>query len=85
MNLIGVSPIYIVYYQRYFLNSIPVSIDLELILPDLFKWYKLFHNDKALDLVNYHITLQHRHWPRRLNTNQSIQTALLFLSFVTTV
>ena len=44
------------------------EIDLELILPDLFKWYKLFHNDKVIDLVNHHITLQHRHTLNQLNS-----------------
>ena len=41
---------------------------LDFILPELFKWYNLNHNAEILDLVNYHIALQHRHVTNQLHS-----------------
>ena len=41
--------------------------DLEDVLPELFKWYNLNHSAEVLDLVNYHIALQHRHVTNQLH------------------
>ena len=43
------------------LDPLECEWELEWILPDLFKAYNLFYNERLLDLVNYHISLQHRH------------------------
>ena len=42
--------------------------ELEWILPDLFDAHKLYHNEHILDLVNYHIALQHRHTTNQLHS-----------------
>ena len=48
-------------------DSVHCEWELEWILPDIFKWFKLYQNDQVLDLVNYHIALQHRHKTNQLH------------------
>lgn len=55
-------------YDQVDLDPLMCESDLELILPELFKWFKLYHNDNVLDLVNYHISLQHRHTTNQLHS-----------------
>lgn len=51
--------------------------ELEWILPDLFKWFKLYYNDKVLDLVNYHISVQHRQTINQLHCYDDDPTIIL--------
>ena len=53
-------------YEQVDTDPLMCESDLEEILPELFKWYHLNYTADLLDMVNYHIALQHRHTTNQL-------------------
>ena len=53
-------------YEQVDMDPLMCESDLEFILPELFKWYHLNYTADLLDMVNYHITLQHKRTTNQL-------------------
>ena len=43
--------------------------ELEEIIPIIFKWYNLYYTNTLLDMIIYHITIQHRYTVNKLESN----------------
>ena len=47
--------------------------ELEEIIPIIFKWYNLYYTNTLLDMIIYHITIQHRYTVNKLESNDEYE------------
>lgn len=47
--------------------------DLEIIIPEIFKWYNLYYTNTLVDMIIYHIAIQHRYTVNKLESNDEYE------------